>query len=366
MRASLVLVLAACGAADPEGSDTDDPGEACVPPSLALDRADVATGYLAGEAAVDAPWLEAPRTVPTGLWYPTSATEGTAAVYLGGFPDPRSLVDAPFADPQPGCQLPLVVYSHGSQAWGGNLSPVLRHLVAQGFVAAAPDHVGNTTFDNLDPRPTSFPRTRTADVLATIDALAALPEEHPLHGRIDTSRVVVLGHSFGGQTSWLLSGPTFATAALADSCADEADGCTPAELAAYDAPLDDPRIVGVIPLDGFAWEDVVAPDGWASRTVPALFLAKSSEGDSSPFERVAAASDVPITWARFEGACHETFTSNPVPCPGFDKEEGLDLTARLVTAFVARTLLDSDDPAHVAALDGSDPGDPRVTLLTSP
>jgi predicted dienelactone hydrolase len=297
--------------------------------------------------------------VPIGVWYPTDATEGEAATYIETWVDPASLVDAPFADPSSGCRLPLVVYSHGSQAWGGNASPLLRHLVAQGWVAAAPDHLGNTLIDNVDPRPISFSRTRVADVVAAIDAIEALPEGDPLHDRVDTSRVLVMGHSFGGQTAWLLAGPTFDVAAIRARCDTDPVGCTEADIAAYGAPATDPRVVAVLPLDGSAGTELVANEGWESADRPVVYLSKSQDGDDDPFTRALAAD---VTWGRFEGACHETFTDSPVSCSTFDKEEGQDLVARFLTAAAARYVLGRADDAYAALLDDGLTGDARVTV----
>lgn len=349
-----VLLMTAC---------TGDEAEVCVLSAPSTDRLDVPTGYRELQAPVDAPWLSEARTVPVGLWYNTDATSGDTAEYMGAFPDESALDGAPFFDLAPGCKLPLVIYSHGSQAWGGNASPLLRHLVAQGWIAAAPDHLGNTLLDNVEPRPISFSLTRVADLRATLDAIEALPAEDPLFDRVDTSRVLLLGHSFGGQTSWLMSGPTFDTDTLAERCATDAAGCTAAELAAFDTPAVDPRVVAVLPMDGFAGIDLVAPEGWASAERPILYLARSHDGDEEPFATAAAAAD--LTWARFEDACHETFTSTQMPCDTFDKEEGLDLVAAYLTAFAAEQILGVDTPEYSGILDGSTVLDERVTLRHS-
>ncbi len=353
---SLVASLLLAGCTSPTDAPADTaPTCSVTPPEVA--RLDVPAGYRTVDAPVDAPWLAEPRTVPVGLWYPTDATTGEAATYIDAFIDERSLVDAGFADT--GCRLPLVVYSHGSQGWGGNTSPLVRHLVAQGWVAAAPDHLGNTLADNVEPRPVSYSRTRVADVVAAIDAIEALPADDPLHDRVDTSRVLVLGHSFGGQTAWLLAGPTFDTATIAARCEAGPPGCTDAERAAYDAPAVDPRVVAVLPMDGFANVDVVAPAGWATADRPILYLSKSEDGDDVPFTNAAAAD---VTWARFEGGCHETFTSTALSCVDFPKEEGLDVVAAYLTAFAATRILALDEAPYVGILDGSTVVDERVTV----
>lgn len=350
---ALPMLLLACQ------GDPKDSTASCDVADLQLDRLDVPAGYRTLEAPVQAAWLDEPRTVPVNLWYNTEATSGEEARYIETFDDEMSLVDPAFADPAPGCELPLVVYSHGSQGWGGNASPLLRHLVAQGWVAAAPDHVGNTLIDNEEPRPVSYSLTRAADVRATLDALEDLPSDDPLRGRVDTSRVLVLGHSFGGQTAWLLSGPSFDTARIAERCAESELGCTEAETAAFEAPIFDERIVGVLPMDGYADTDLVAADGWASASLPILYLSRA-EADYELAFTTAAAADV--TWAAFEGACHETFTSTPLPCDGFEKEEGLDVVAQYLSAFAAERVLGLEGEPYAGVLDGGTVVDERVTV----
>jgi len=352
----LLLILACAGEAD------DSAGDPCTLTPPLTERIDVPAGHRVVDADVPGPWLDAPRTVPVHVWYPTDATDGDPAMYMGAVEDPAAFDDAPLAAPPAQCRMPLLVYSHGSQAWAGNNSPVLRHLVAQGWVVAAPDHVGNTLDDNWDPRPVSYSFTRIADLRATLDLLAALPAGDPLADRVDTSRVLVMGHSFGGQTAWLLAGPTVDAAAVEASCDASALGCSAEERALFADWPGDTRVVGVLPMDGFADTDLVAPAGWGDAQVPIVYLNRSGEGDDHPFETAAAAD---VTWARFEGACHETFTSTALPCEGFDKEEGEDLVAAWLTAFAARQVLGLQGAPYDGILDGSTSLDPRITVQTT-
>ena len=357
----LLAALTACAPPAPD-SGGGDASSRCETPAPTVEPLDLLAGHRTVEAPVPADWLTETRSVPVHLWYPTEATEGTPASYIELFSDPRSLEDAPFADPGLPCKLPLVVYSHGSQAWAGNNSPLLRQLVAQGWVAAAPDHVGNTLVDNWDPRPISYSMTRVADIRATLDAIEALPDDDPLHDRVDTSRVVVAGHSFGGQTAWLLAGPTFDTATVEARCDSDVLGCSEAERQAFSTSPGDARVVAVMPLDGFADTDLVAPSGWETASVPILFLSKAEDGDSHPIETAAAAD---LTWARFEGACHETFTNSPVQCSTFDKQEGQELTAAFLTALAATTVLGLEGSPYAGILDGSTSLDARITVQST-
>lgn len=361
----LAVLVAGCDSGDGPGDTDDDTDVAptCAPVMPSLDWDEKNTGFNQMELSYDVSWSGETRTIPWDLWYPTDDATGTAAAYRGAFADPHAFVDATFADPAPGCKLPLIVYSHGSQAWGGNTSPILRHLVAQGWVAAAPDHLGNTLDDNQEPRPITYSMTRIEDVRATIDAIEALPEDHPLHGRVDTSKVLVMGHSYGAQTAWMLSGPTFDTATIVARC--DADPSQPDCAYAgdvYTGAIDDPRIAAVLPLDGSAGTEWVADSGWSTAKRPVLMLSQaSSNPDDSAFSHAALAADV--TWVQVAGSCHESFTSTALPCPGLDKTEGLQITGRFVTAFAATQILGLQDAHALGVLDGTQDVSDKLTIM---
>ena len=91
-------------------------------------------------------------------------------------------------------------------------------------------------------------------------------------------------------------------------------------------------------------------------------MARSKDGDDEAIT-VAAAADV--TWARFEGACHETFTSSPVFCDEFDRDEGHDIIAQYLSSFAATTVLGAEGEPYEGILDGSTVVDSRVTLRST-
>lgn len=364
MRLLVLLVLGAC--ATPSTDNTDAPADTddtvdtdatCGPlPAPSAPDLDANTGTRTWSITHALPWSGEDRTIDVNVWYPTDATEGTAQRWLGLQPDEHAWIDAPLAAPAAGCKMPVVVYSHGSQAWAGNGTDLLRQLVRQGWVAIGPDHKGNTLIDNDPDKPKTYSLIRVADIVASIDALENLPATDPLAGRVDTSRVLVMGHSFGGQTTWLLSGPTFDLVAAAERCGDD---CSEAELDAWAAPVGDARVAGVIPLDGDAGSDLVADAGWSTIAAPVLYLA-----EDTPDEALAArAAFGDVSWVEIEDACHESFTSTPLPCPTLEKEEGLEIVATYVQAFAAATVLGSTDAGVLAVLDGSDEVSPKARLV---
>lgn len=344
------------------GSDDVSDGRSavvCPGDALTLDEADGPVAYEAHESTWTPAWRGEARTVPVGLWASTPATEGEPARYLGAFADALSLDGAPVTPPPEGCKAPLVVWSHGAQAWQGNATSLLRRLVRQGWVLAAPDHVGNTLVDNVSPKPPDFLLLRAGDVSAAIDAVEDLPSDHPLAGRVDTTRVFVAGHSFGGQTTSLHAGPTFDPEAIDARCA-EGGGCSAAVRAAFDTPVDDPRVVAVAPLAGFADDAFVSAEGWARTERPILLMTGSADWDGAPTFARAAGAD--LRWLELEGGCHESFTDTAVACGTLDKSDAHRVLLPYLLGFAALEVLGLEDGEAAGLLSGATPGDPLVTI----
>jgi len=353
----LLLSLGACVG----GYEIEPRPESCAVQTLPSYAPDALSGIEINPSTYTVPWADE-RTVQMHMWYPTAATSGESARYLDMFVDDKSLVGAPYAEPLEGCRHPLLVYSHGSQAWAGSSSTVVRQFVNAGWVVIAPDHTDNTLTQNVADKPRSFSLTRVEDVRHAIDWAESLPIDHALAGRIDTSRVLVMGHSFGAQTSWLLSGPTFDTEAIAAGCAQEPQ-CTDEAIAAFAESPGDARVVGVVPAAGSANTSLVADEGWSTIAAPVLYMTGTADQDGTEaFER---ASEGDVTWIEIEGGCHESFTDTAVSCPDVDKALGVEITARYATAFGTRTVLSSDDADVASVLDGTTVISDLVTLQTS-
>ncbi|MFG2496639.1 alpha/beta hydrolase family protein [Streptomyces sp. NPDC048441] len=116
--------------------------------------------------------------------------------------------------PVTGGDLPVILLSHG-QGHSNHLSslngyaPLVNFWAAHGFVVIQPTHLSSTTL-SLDPGTPGAPmywRSRVEDMTRILDQLdgieAAVPQ---LLGRLDRSKVAVVGHSMGGHTASLLLG----------------------------------------------------------------------------------------------------------------------------------------------------------------
>lgn len=166
--------------------------------------------------------VRAERRLPVEAWYPATPeyagqdlADPTRDRYriVPGFPRLRQ--DAVRdAAARPG-SYPLLVFSHGYGSHRRQSTFFCTHLASHGYVAAAVEHTGNTVADVmqafLGSAGASVPaapamnfadqvEARPRDVIRTIDALAGGAVE-ALAGMIDTTRIGVAGHSFGGWTA---------------------------------------------------------------------------------------------------------------------------------------------------------------------
>ncbi|MBA3546033.1 MAG: dienelactone hydrolase family protein [Nannocystis sp.] len=115
-----------------------------------------------------------------------------------------SAFDGPLAAGGP---WPLLVFSHCHSCTRFSSFSIAEHLASHGFVVAAPDHAGNTLFDELAGNSAAlgedFLKIRRADLGAVLDAM--LDPQSPvvpasLRGQSDPARVGAFGHSFGAAT----------------------------------------------------------------------------------------------------------------------------------------------------------------------
>lgn len=111
--------------------------------------------------------------------------------------------------PASGHELPVIVFSHGFGLSLDSYSPLIDFWTAHGFVVMQPTHLDSRTL-NLppdDPRTPLIWRFRVEDMKRVLDQLDQLEASVPgLSGRLDRSRIVAAGHSWGGQTTSMLLG----------------------------------------------------------------------------------------------------------------------------------------------------------------
>ncbi len=204
----LLSLLVACGPTE----DTEVPFE----PDLYV--APDAGGWYDAGTEVDQVTARGGTVLPAQFWYPT--TDPGAEVRCDGM-TPGSA----FTDSAPMCDTPrpVIGFSHGN----GGLryqSIFFTELAARrGFVVFAPDHIGNTAFDLGDVPTDEAAVRRPTDMADTFDHLVARGEDpaDELFGCVDgDAGYAMVGHSFGGYTTFATAGAPLDLIGMAERCPD--------------------------------------------------------------------------------------------------------------------------------------------------
>ena len=147
---------------------------------------------------------------------PVSASTPVVSVSPVGLSAPGRAVDLQMrvSAPTTGRDLPIILLSHG-QGRSNHLSslngygPLANFWAAHGFVVIQPTHLSSKTL-GLDPSTPGAPlfwRSRVEDMKRVLDGLDVIEATVPeIKGRLDRSRVAVVGHSMGGHTAGMLLG----------------------------------------------------------------------------------------------------------------------------------------------------------------
>jgi predicted dienelactone hydrolase len=118
--------------------------------------------------------------------------------------------------PTTGSNLPIILLSHGHGA-SNNLSslngygPLANFWASHGFAVFQPTHLSSKTyaFDAKTPGAPLFWKSRVEDMKHILDQLDNIEAAFPaIKGRLDRSRVAVVGHSLGSHTASMLLGQT--------------------------------------------------------------------------------------------------------------------------------------------------------------
>jgi predicted dienelactone hydrolase len=274
-----------------------------------------------------------PRTIMLNIWYPTKDTKGTGVTYFNVFPDPQSWENASVAPPLSSCGYPTIEYSHGYEGLGGGAAYLMRHFASHGWVALAPDHTDNRLGDPQPP-PFSIYFERSLDMAQVLDAANNLRPEDPLHGKIATDKVLLVGHSFGTHTVWSSAGATYDLQTIQQGQTDPPP--TAAELAVFQKGLRDPRVVAGIPMAGTISREFFGPSGETGVHIPLLQMTGTTN-DVGQYTEWPALQDHDISWIDITGACHESFNLaawDPcIPPANLDAETGYKIVRTYALAF---------------------------------
>ena len=322
------------------------------------------------------------------LWYPASNPSGAPEDITYdwyGLP----LAGHALQDATPNLQeapYPLVIFAHGKDSSRLATPYLSEHLASQGFVVMSIDFVDNQGTVGTIPLYSSI-FTRPQDVSWQIDQATSLTAiGGKLEGVIDTERIAVVGHSFGGYTALAAAGAQIdftwfrhyidepvicIKPGEVNVCAELLDEQQElADLAGLDTIPDklwpswgDSRvdaIVGLAPSAG-----PFGPDGVTGVTIPAMLMVGSADTQAAPelevstaYEHIASADKVLVT---FENADHMIYfwTCSDGPwaidfgahwaCsdPVWDMDRAHDLVNHFTTAFLL-DVLNGDTDAHAA------------------
>ena len=256
------------------------------------------------------------ETLNVAVWYPASSegravNTGSNAAFVGVTVNP----DAP---PLPGVH-PLLVISHGYNGNWRNLSWLAAAMAAEGYIVAAPDHPGTTTFDQ-NPIEAKKLWRRPRDISRTIDFILASPA---LFGAADKERIAALGHSLGGWTVMSLAGARFNPSLFIHDCQNHSKrgDCRLTEklgitetlsLEKISANNRDARIRAVVSLDsGLA--PGFTPQSLNAINIPVLILAAQADSVAelpAGQESGYLAAKMNPDWRQYEvveGATHFSF-----------------------------------------------------------
>lgn len=150
------------------------------------------------------------------LWFPTRQEDGQVGAHGNAVWEPVKVI--PGADPVPG-RHPQVLLSHGMFGNAGNQAWLARALTERGYIVAAIDHPGTSTFQR-DPDHQRQLWQRATDITRTIDHVIDTKE---FGGLVDQNRIFMAGHSLGGFTAVLLAGGRYDVARQESFCRDRRD-----------------------------------------------------------------------------------------------------------------------------------------------
>lgn len=361
--AAFAFGAAGCGSGETSGSgttttDTTTDTTTTTPIGDPLSYSVLETGpYSCGHRVLSATYAlpagQGDRTIPVHVWYPSRVAEGEHPKYRALFEDDHAWEDVPLADSPWKAGFPVIVHSHGYKGFAGNSARLMCHFASHGWVAVAPEHVGNTIGDTPDPLPLAVYYERPLDVRAALDLAASPPDGDPLTGQLDMGHVGMTGHSFGTYTAWAVAGATFDPAAIQAKCdAGDVAPCSADEVAVFSTDLSEPRAKMAVPLAG-GHNDFFSAGGEDTAKVPVMLMTGSLDqvGADALF---ASVTGVDFTWVEVDGGCHQLFGLGnsylgDKACADLPDEEGFAIVNPWVVAYARYHVL-GDTSSEVKAI----------------
>lgn len=219
---------------------------------------------------------DASRPLEGFLWYPTDDTSDSVRAHGNAVWEPIRVI--PGAEMAEG-QRPLVLLSHGMFGNARNQAWLASALTAQGYIVAAIDHPGTSTF-RRDPDQRRELWERPRDISRTLDYLLAM---EGVGDAVDLDRIYMAGHSLGGWTAVALAGGLFEAERMDAFCEDGLDdlvcgifaawdvAMTPQDRAAMGQDLSDLRFAAIASFD-LGGAQFFTPDSLGAIETPMLVI----------------------------------------------------------------------------------------------
>lgn len=166
------------------------------------------------------------RTLPVQLWYPSAQDEMRIGIEQFEVSEHQDMLISLLNSLDHECTktqmdtslngtsrfseapLPLIIFSHCHGCVRFSSFSTAHALAQQGYIVAAPDHVGDTLYDklngNLSPISADLLQLRAQDLSKVLDVLLDESSELPVKLNIDVTKVGVFGHSLGAVTTGLV------------------------------------------------------------------------------------------------------------------------------------------------------------------
>jgi predicted dienelactone hydrolase len=361
----LTLALSACGSSETEAT-----------PSTGLDynlqdEGPFRVGYTTFETSYVAPGQTEPRTISVYLWYPTEDVHNDQAVpptespiYIDLFVDSDTIIDATPTAPVYDAGYPLLAYSHGSQGVAQGSWRLMRYFASHGWVALSVGHVGNMLVEGSDAgnTPIEHWHHRPLDISAGIDAVEALSAPEALAGQIDTSRVLLTGHSRGAYTTWAMGGATYDIENIQARCdgGSYPNGCTAEAVTRFGEGFLDSRIKALIPTAGSGHGEFFDNiQGRESVELP-IFMMSATEDQVGMGDVFTNTNLSNFSWVEIDGGCHELFN---LGCGRMEDSAKFPIVTTYSLAFGRHYILDDMSDNTVGILDQSVPVSEHVTTF---
>ena len=180
--------------------------------------------YIVGTRDLNVPDAERPLDIT--IWYPAENPDGQPVETTYQFSvlqiTGHALREAPPSTA--GAPYPVVLFSHGNAGFRFQSTFLMEHLASYGFVVIAMDHPTNTALDALS-GPEEFGNNiaanfiyRPRDIANLLAFTISLNNQDDFAGILNTDKVAITGHSFGGYTALASAGGQLNFGQLAAIC----------------------------------------------------------------------------------------------------------------------------------------------------